>query len=168
MPVRVYGDPKLGWAEKGLLSYIMGHPDKAEFSMLQAMANSAASEQGINELLDNIQSAGYIRRSREVAGDEVLGENITILKDESEKPAEVAADDPMFGFEQFWQAYPKEHRKAKKPCSEKWKTKRCAHRLNEILASLDAHKQSTQWLGGYVQNPLTWLNQERWNDEILG
>ena len=39
--------------------------------------------------------------------------------------------------------------------------------LNQMLAALEVQKRSRQWQrdgGRYVPNPLTWLNQQRWED----
>lgn len=69
-------------------------------------------------------------------------------------------------FEQFWQAYPKkvgkgEARKAFAKVKAPLKT---------LLESVDRQKQSVQWHkegGQYIPNPATWLNQGRWEDELL-
>ena len=69
-------------------------------------------------------------------------------------------------FETFWEAYP---RKAAKTAAYKaWK------RLNpdaalytRIIDAIAMSKCSDQWQrenGRYIPNPLTWLNQERWDD----
>ena len=69
-------------------------------------------------------------------------------------------------FEQFWQVYPKkvgkgEARKAFAKAKVPLKT---------LLESVDRQKQSDQWRkdgGQYIPNPATWLNQGRWEDELL-
>ena len=38
-----------------------------------------------------------------------------------------------------------------------------------ITKALELHKKSEQWTkdkGRFIPNPSTWLNQERWNDEL--
>jgi len=71
-------------------------------------------------------------------------------------------------FETFWGAYPKKVGKGyafqiwKKILSPK-------PTLEEILQSVDSHKQSLQWKkdgGQFIPNPSTWLNQRRWEDEV--
>jgi hypothetical protein len=37
--------------------------------------------------------------------------------------------------------------------------------LGPILAGLERAKQSKRWREGFVPNPSTWLNQDRWLDE---
>jgi hypothetical protein len=38
-----------------------------------------------------------------------------------------------------------------------------------ILEKIEVYKQTSQWKkdnGEFIPHPATWLNQERWNDEI--
>jgi len=72
-------------------------------------------------------------------------------------------------FEQFWLAYP--NKKEKKKAREKYMRivakKPGLHPT--IMAALEAQKKSPQWTkdgGRYVPHPTTWLNGERWNDEV--
>jgi hypothetical protein len=42
--------------------------------------------------------------------------------------------------------------------------------LEVLLDAIEKHKQSAQWQkdgGQYIPHPATWLNQQRWEDEIL-
>jgi len=81
-------------------------------------------------------------------------------------PNEKAGVDKQAAFEAFWLAYPR--KAGKKKAAEAFK------KINPsvyplILPALEAHKQSKQWTrdsGQYIPYPATWLNQERWNDEI--
>lgn len=70
-------------------------------------------------------------------------------------------------FEAFWKEYPKKVGKAK--CSDVWKRLKPKPELFEkIMTALRAQKQTQQWTkenGAYIPNPLTWLNQRRWEDE---
>lgn len=68
-------------------------------------------------------------------------------------------------FDQFWAAYPK--KVGRKPCETKWKSKKLDALANRILKDISLRKQrDRQWIAGYVPNPLTYLNQERWEDEL--
>lgn len=68
-------------------------------------------------------------------------------------------------FEQFWQAYPK--RVGRKPCEQKWKSKKLDALATRIIKDVLLRKQKdSSWQRGYVPNPLTYLNQERWEDEL--
>lgn len=69
-------------------------------------------------------------------------------------------------FESFWDAYPT--KVGKKPCQEKWKQKRLDNHIEEILEKVNQQIQfDDKWQRGYIPNPITYLNQERWKDEVL-
>jgi len=68
-------------------------------------------------------------------------------------------------FEEFWTRYPTKVKK--KPTLEIWKRKNLDKMIDIIL--LDLNKRITKdlrWLEGYIPDPTTYLNQERWTDEI--
>jgi len=68
-------------------------------------------------------------------------------------------------FSNFWDAYP---RKVGKANAEKvWK--KYQPPLAEVLAAIEAQKQSDQWSrdgGKFIPHPTTWLNGKRWEDEV--
>ncbi|MDR2044876.1 MAG: hypothetical protein LBQ15_11060 [Clostridium sp.] len=71
-------------------------------------------------------------------------------------------------FEEFWAAYP---RKVGKDAAKKsWRKIKPDKALRaKIIAAIERAKQSEQWSrdnGQYIPNPLTWLNQGRWDDEL--
>lgn len=70
-------------------------------------------------------------------------------------------------FAEFWKLYPK---KVGKPaCLKAWKKlKPNAELFEQIMASLQWQRESEQWNregGRFIPNPLTWLNQGRWDSE---
>lgn len=68
------------------------------------------------------------------------------------------------GFNQFWEAYP---RKASKPAAiSAWrKTAKTRPPLPELLNALAKHK--ARWNDPkFIPHPATWINGERWNDEL--
>lgn len=72
-------------------------------------------------------------------------------------------------FSIFWASYPK---KVGKGAAEKsWKKiKPTKDLLEKMLNAIETAKQSRQWNkdnGQYIPNPATWLNQKRWEDEII-
>lgn len=68
-------------------------------------------------------------------------------------------------FAAFWAAYPR--KEGKKKAWEKWQKLNPDRPLFEaILSGLDAHKRSEQWRRGVIPHPTTWLNGERWADEL--
>lgn len=68
-------------------------------------------------------------------------------------------------FAEFWAAYPRKVGKA--PSLAKWKAKRLDALADRILADIaERSRRDRKWLEGYIPNPLTYLTQERWEDEI--
>ncbi|WP_273009411.1 hypothetical protein [Spongiibacter tropicus] len=71
-------------------------------------------------------------------------------------------------FEEFWSAYPK--KSGKGDAQDAWtKINPNAELKAKILWSLEAQKRSHDWTkenGKYIPNPSTWLNQDRWEDEL--
>lgn len=66
-------------------------------------------------------------------------------------------------FERFWTAYPKhENKKTARKAFQKVKVP-----LETLLSALEKHKRRSQWQQvKFIPQASTWLNQERWNDEI--
>jgi len=68
-------------------------------------------------------------------------------------------------FEEFWEAYP--NKTGKKPCLEKWKRRKLDDHADKIIADVKQKSAfDARWLDGFIPNPETYLNQERWNDPI--
>ncbi|MFZ4098697.1 hypothetical protein ACOYHI_32625, partial [Pseudomonas aeruginosa] len=73
---------------------------------------------------------------------------------------------PLDGFEEFYQAYPKHKDRAK--AEKAWrKIDPALHPV--IMAALPKHCRQRDWLkdnGQFVPLPASWLNGRRWEDEI--
>lgn len=71
-------------------------------------------------------------------------------------------------FDEFWSAYPK--KVGKGVARKAWaRIKPTGELHSKILDAIAEAKQSDQWRrngGQYIPNPATWLNQERWLDEL--
>ncbi|AEK58663.1 hypothetical protein Atc_2015 [Acidithiobacillus caldus SM-1] len=68
-------------------------------------------------------------------------------------------------FAEFWSAYP--NKVGRKPCMKKWKARKLDRIADQIIAHVQRAKaQDARWLAGYIPNPLTYINQDRWEDEI--
>lgn len=69
-------------------------------------------------------------------------------------------------FETFWETYPK---KENKKDTEKWFSKNKPNKelLNKILDGIEKWKKTEQWKDKkYIPLPSTFLNKEKWNDEV--
>jgi hypothetical protein len=71
-------------------------------------------------------------------------------------------------FEDFWSAWPKSERKQDKAkCMSKWATDALDNHADEILADIAVKKASSKWTddgGKYIESPLVYLNNARWQD----
>jgi hypothetical protein len=68
-------------------------------------------------------------------------------------------------FDDFWNVYP--NRKDKKRAIDIWKRKRLDEQADDIIAKVAQQAANDRgWLDGYVPHPSTYLNGERWTDEI--
>ncbi len=70
-------------------------------------------------------------------------------------------------FDDFWKAYPR--RVAKKEARKAWSRIK-PEVYEQIFAALETHKRQEQWMkdgGAYIPYPATWLNGERWEDEVV-
>jgi uncharacterized protein YdaU (DUF1376 family) len=68
-------------------------------------------------------------------------------------------------FADFWAAYP--IKRGKKAALAKWKARRLDGLADELIA--DVRKRiagDEQWRRGFAPHPLTYLNQDRWEDEL--
>jgi hypothetical protein len=71
-------------------------------------------------------------------------------------------------FDQFWQQYP--NKVGKGAARKAWnKIKPSQALCGKILESLVVQQETPQWKreqGKYIPHPSTWLNEERWDDEV--
>ena len=72
------------------------------------------------------------------------------------------------GFDSFWKSYPK--KEGKGACKKIWARLRPSKQLLEVmLGAVEDQKSTEKWKkdgGQFIPMPATWLNQERWEDEI--
>lgn len=69
-------------------------------------------------------------------------------------------------FEKFWNLYPV--KKGKKKCLAIWKSRGLESKAEIILEKLQEQiRADDEWLQGFAPHPSTYLNQDRWEDEIV-
>ena len=68
-------------------------------------------------------------------------------------------------FDAFWKAYPRKI--GKKAAQKAYQSAVKGHPglSDAILVAVGLQKAWDAWRGGYIPNPMTWLNQGRWDDE---
>ncbi len=82
-----------------------------------------------------------------------------IIRKKESKNKEINKD-----FELFWNAYPKKIGKKK----VEYRFNAIEFPIDKILKNIELQKQSDQWqTQQYIPNPETYLNQERWQDEVI-
>ncbi|WP_335944463.1 helix-turn-helix domain-containing protein [Pseudomonas sp. G166] len=84
------------------------------------------------------------------------------------EPKPTVISDTAEGFEQFWKLYPK--KKGRKDAAKAWAKLKPNDELRQtLITALGSHCLSEDWAkdgGRYVPNASTWLNGERWTDEL--
>jgi hypothetical protein len=70
-------------------------------------------------------------------------------------------------FDQFWEIYPR--KRGKKPSRDKWRSKQLDSKIEMILIDIENRVQNDErWQDGFIPDPATYINQERWEDELTG
>jgi hypothetical protein len=124
----------------------------------------------INHLLANIDLVpvkspiGYRQKSLEGIGKKTE-ENNTSINNTSINIKEINKE----RFELFWKEYP---RKVNKFKTEEWFNKNSLtdEQFDLIITKLKKYKDTTDWKkdnGKYIPYPTTWLNQKRWEDDVI-
>ena len=67
-------------------------------------------------------------------------------------------------FSLFWESYPKKTDKKKARIA--FNRQNLADKMDAIMPALELQKQSKQWREGVIPHPTTWINGERWEDDL--
>jgi phage replication O-like protein O len=79
-------------------------------------------------------------------------------------PKDNSKRSPVY-FDEFWSAYPK--KTGRKPSLKKWTDRNLDSIATKIIDNVQARVASGEWNNvQYVPNPLTYINQDRWDDEV--
>jgi len=95
-----------------------------------------------------------------------------VIQRKKEEETKEEKENILSSFDTFWQIYPRKIGKG--AARKKWDTLKKIGNLaplETILQAINQQKQSEQWTkdsGEFIPYPTTWLNQERWSDEIKG
>jgi hypothetical protein len=69
-----------------------------------------------------------------------------------------------FRFAEWWDVYPK--KVEKKKCLAKWKSRGLDKLADMLIADVKKRRKSKKWQNGFIPNPLTYINGDRWEDEL--
>jgi len=68
-------------------------------------------------------------------------------------------------FEEFWSVYPKKDEK--KECKKKWAARKFDDIADFLIADVKNRvKNDSKWIDGFAPLPKTYLNGDRWEDDI--
>lgn len=177
IPNNVLRSKQLSLKDKGLLCYLLSLPDDWKFSiegLLYCLPQDG--RQSIGKSLNRLEHAGYLVRKQErgekgaFSGNTWVVSGAKLTEAEIKKALGAEADPPPPGgedFDVFWEAYPK---KVGKKAARKAFDKLRGVPVETLLRALEEQKKSSQWTedkGKYIPEPSKWLNQERWEDEVV-
>jgi hypothetical protein len=93
----------------------------------------------------------------------IVGRNAT--KEEVKEEVKEEEEVEVCRFDEFWKEYPKKD--AKKTCLAKWKSRNLNLIADQLINDVKNRKLNCpKWKGGFAPNPLTYINGDRWNDDI--
>lgn len=97
-------------------------------------------------------------------------QSTTNKKEKNKEEKRLVQSDALNGFEEFWKAYPRKEKK--KEAMAAWKKGKCGNGIFEtVMGKLEQFKATDQWSrdgGRFIPLPSSWINGERWNDEVQG
>lgn len=119
-----------------------------------------------NERQDNKKDEADVQKTKERNVDEKeKRDSVTPISPDTPEAPKIDVSEL---FERFWFEYPRK--------TDKKKSERAFARIGnireifpEIMQALERQKRSDQWTkdgGAFIPHPKTWINGERWNDEL--
>ena len=102
-----------------------------------------------------------------------LAKGKTVTDTVTTKSIKPPSSKPVSRFDDWWDAYGKKVERLK--CEAIWKRRKFDEKKTEagepfadflIRDALRRHQNDQQWLRGYQPNPRTYLNGDRWNDDL--
>lgn len=99
--------------------------------------------------------------------DEKEGEKENEIEDECPPIPPKGGEKADAAFGSFWAAYPR--KQGKGAARKAFQKARKKASLETMLSAIERQRRSAQWTrdgGQYIPQPATWLNQERWSDEL--
>jgi hypothetical protein len=78
----------------------------------------------------------------------------------------ISIDKDICMFEKFWKEYPRKENKKK--AEQIWKSKNLNSSYEKISEFLKKARETDRWSKGIIPHPTTFLNGERWEDDLSG
>lgn len=157
--------PELAGAEKGLYKTVLGQVQRDR--ELSARQKKNGEKGGRPKTKDAQLKAQETQTKPKKTQENPNETQINPDETQQEAPKQSALERR---FDEFWAAYPK--KAAKGAAFKTWKRLKPSQELTDkMIAAIETQKRSEQWTlegGRFIPNPATWLNGERWEDELTG
>lgn len=156
---------KLGLASRELeeVARRLAEVDLIDFETFQPLAWEQRQFQSDSSTARVKAYRERMKRSCNVS--ETAQDTDTDTESEAKKKQKPSAQPAATRFDDWWAAYPK--KVGKKPALQKWRSRGLDAVADALIADV-LHRAANDdgWLRGYVPDPLTYLNQDRWEDDL--
>ena len=188
---QVLNDKNLSAKAKGLYAYLYSKPEGWDFALDRICLDFKDGRKSVYSGIQELEGNGYLIREKQKTGRTIylLKSQLTKIDIREGKPVAHNGNEPFWQsakkgsisnkdikviksisnkenilFEEFWKEYPV--KKEKKKAKEKFE--RLSVEIQQvIIKDISKRRQlDVQWKAGYIPHPTTYLNGERWDDEI--
>lgn len=148
---------KAGWMEKDDKNLYLPNFDRhnSQSAKDRALTAKRVSKHRKNKISNDESNADSNGKCNAISNAEPLHESL----DREDKIREEYTHD----FELFWKSYPRHEAKS----SAMKAFKKVKVDINILLQAIAQQKNSKQWKDNIIPHASTWLNQSRWEDEII-
>ncbi len=173
-------DKRLSYKARGILAYLLTKPDHwtATIRHIEQNSDSDGREACANALKE-LEAYGYLVRQQTKDDQGKFSEGVSILYETpkagfplTDNPLVVNTDSSKYSlsesvrFSDFWDAYPRKENKKK--AHSIWMKKKLDALADKIIDDVKTrHAEHASWIEGFVPHASTYLNGERWQDEII-
>jgi hypothetical protein len=175
-------DPNLSYKAKGLLTYLLSHEVGYTITIGQIIRESGDGKQSVRSALEELIKAGYLetKRTTDARGynaglayfikdpknpksenptlDNPTLDNQTALENNLTKKTIKQEKPTDYGFDTFWNLYPK--KVAKADALKAWNKATKKKTADELIALTKAYSESKLPDMTYIPYPASWLNKE--------
>lgn len=183
IPKNIYLDERLSWTEKILLVEIDSlDQSKGCFASNSYLSNFlGVSEWTVSNSISKLKELGYVKTQMLEGRKRIIKSLVKNTRQGLGKPKDSIVKNPKHSntdnkttsnknieqkellFDQFWSKY---NKKVGKTATKKKFLKLTLEKIQKCLLVVDDYVRSTPDVK-YRKHPVTWLNQECWEDEII-
>jgi hypothetical protein len=171
---------EIGFCEYDEASEVVWVVEMAKYQVGERLSEKDKQAKGVQNTYDDLPKNPYLQPFFERYGEAFCmsqartfeGPSRGLGSKETEQEKEKAREkekELCGGFDAFWEAWPKHHRKGDRDkCLAKWKADKLHANADEVVANVEAWKLSTQWKkdgGQFIPAPLVYLRQQTYLNE---